>query len=81
MKKYAGVDFNEVKDTAEAKKLADEHHIEYEERHEKGDILNLFFEEYVEGAPDPADVRDGSSDRDLSAHEEEAGEPGLCRAF
>ena len=48
MKKYAGVDFNEVKDTAEAKKLADEHHIEYEERHEKGDILNLFFEEYVE---------------------------------
>ena len=37
-----------MKDTAEAKKLADEHHIEYEERHEKGDILNLFFEEYVE---------------------------------
>ena len=48
VKKYAGVDFNEVKDTAEAKKLADEHHIEYEERHEKGYILNLFFEEYVE---------------------------------
>ena len=48
VKKYAGVDFNEVKDAAEAKKLADEHHIEYEERHEKGDILNLFFEEYVE---------------------------------
>ena len=48
VKKYAGVDFNEVKDTAETKKLADEHHIEYEERHEKGDILNLFFEEYVE---------------------------------
>ena len=48
VKKYAGVDFNEVKVTAEAKKLADEHHIEYEERHEKGDILNLFFEEYVE---------------------------------
>ena len=48
VKKYAGVDFNEVKDTAEAKKLADEHHIEYEERHEKGDVLNLFFEEYVE---------------------------------
>ena len=48
VKKYAGVDFNEVKDTAEAKKIADEHHIEYEERHEKGDILNLFFEEYVE---------------------------------
>lgn len=48
VKKYAGVDFNEVKDTEEAKKLAKEHHIEFEDRHEKGDILNLFFEEYVE---------------------------------
>ena len=48
VKKYAGVDFNEVADTAAAKKLADEHHIEYEDRHEKGDILNLFFEEFVE---------------------------------
>lgn len=48
VKKYANVDFDEVCDTAEAKKLADEHHIEYEDRHEKGDILNLFFEEFVE---------------------------------
>jgi len=48
VKKYSGVDFSDVKDTAEAKKLADEHHIEYEERHQKGDILNLFFEEFVE---------------------------------
>lgn len=48
VKKYSGVDFSAVKDTAEAKKLADEHHIEYEERHQKGDILNLFFEEFVE---------------------------------
>ncbi|MCI9081690.1 MAG: lysine--tRNA ligase [Lachnospiraceae bacterium] len=48
VKKYAGVDFHQVKDTEEAKKLADEHHIEYEARHKKGDILNLFFEEYVE---------------------------------
>ncbi len=48
VKQYAGVDFREVKDTAEAKRLADEHQIEYEERHRKGDILNLFFEEYVE---------------------------------
>ena len=48
VKKYANVDFNEVADTAAAKKLADEHHIEYEDRHEKGDILTLFFEEYVE---------------------------------
>lgn len=48
VKKYAEVDFNEIKDTEEAKRVAKEHHIEYEERHEKGDILNLFFEEYVE---------------------------------
>lgn len=48
VKKYANVDFDEIKDTAEAKKVADEHHMEYEEIHEKGDILNLFFEEYVE---------------------------------
>ncbi len=48
VKQYAGVDFNEVPDTAAAKKLADEHGIHYEARHEKGDILNLFFEEYVE---------------------------------
>ena len=46
VKKYAGIDWNEVKDTAEAKALADEKGIAYEERHEKGDILNLFFEEY-----------------------------------
>lgn len=48
VKKYANVDFHEVHSTEEAKKLADEHHIEYEAHHEKGDILNLFFEEYVE---------------------------------
>lgn len=48
VKEYAGVDFNEVPDTAAAKKLADEHHIEYEDRHEKGDILNLFFDTYCE---------------------------------
>ena len=48
VKKYANIDFDQVADTAAAKKLADEHHIEYEQRHEKGDILNLFFEEYVE---------------------------------
>ena len=48
VKKYANVDFNEISTTEEAKKLADEHHIEYEDRHKKGDILNLFFEEYVE---------------------------------
>ena len=48
VKKYAGIDFNEIKNTEEAKALAKEKHIEFEERHTKGDILNLFFEEYVE---------------------------------
>lgn len=48
VKKYAGVDFDTVQDTAEAKKLADEKEIHYEDRHTKGDILNLFFEEFVE---------------------------------
>lgn len=48
VKKYAGIDFNEIKSTEEAKVLAKEKHIEFEERHTKGDILNLFFEEYVE---------------------------------
>ena len=48
VKKYANVDFNEIKTTEEAKTLAKEHHIEFEDHHKKGDILNLFFEEYVE---------------------------------
>lgn len=48
VKKYANVDFNEIANAEDAKKIAEEHHIEYEERHGKGDILNLFFEEYVE---------------------------------
>ena len=48
VKKYSGVDFNEINSTEEAKKTADEHHIEYEDRHQKGDILSLFFEHYAE---------------------------------
>lgn len=48
VKQYANVDFDEISGTEEAKKIADQHHIEYEDRHEKGDILSLFFEEYVE---------------------------------
>ena len=48
VKKYTGIDFDAVRETEEAKKLADEHHIEYEPRHQKGDILNMFFEEYCE---------------------------------
>ena len=48
VKKYSGVDFDAIADTAEAKKIADEKGVHYEERHAKGDILNLFFEEFVE---------------------------------
>ena len=48
IKKYAGIDFDKVADDEAAKKLADEHHIEYEAHHKKGDIINLFFEEYCE---------------------------------
>ena len=48
VKKYSGVDFNEIHTLEEARAAAKEHHVEYEERHKKGDILNLFFEEYVE---------------------------------
>ncbi|MGE9906471.1 lysine--tRNA ligase [Lachnospiraceae bacterium SGI.231] len=48
VKKYSGVDFTEVKTDEEAKKLADEHHVAYEARHKKGDIINLFFEEFCE---------------------------------
>ena len=48
VKKYANIDFNEIKTTEEAKAIAKEHNIEFEDHHKKGDILNLFFEEYVE---------------------------------
>ena len=48
IKKYTGIDFDTVADDAEAKKLAKEHHVEFEERHTKGDIINLFFEEFCE---------------------------------
>ena len=48
VKKYAGIDWNEVETLEQARELADKHHVEYETRHKKGDILNLFFEEYVE---------------------------------
>ena len=48
VKKYSGVDFNEIHTLEEARAAAKEHHVEYEERHKKGDILNLFFEEFVE---------------------------------
>lgn len=48
VKKYSGVDFKEIKTLEEARVAAEEHHVEYEERHKRGDILNLFFEEFVE---------------------------------
>ncbi len=48
VKKYSGVDFNEINSTEEAHTVAKEHHVEFEKHHKKGDILNLFFEEFVE---------------------------------
>ena len=48
VKKYAGVDFNEIKTLEEAREVAKKHHVEFEDRHKKGDILSLFFEEYAE---------------------------------
>ena len=48
IKKYTGIDFDQVADDEAAKKIADEHHVEYEKRHKKGDIINLFFEEFCE---------------------------------
>ena len=48
VKKYAGVDFNEIRTLKEARAVAKEHHVEFEERHKKGDILSLFFEEFAE---------------------------------
>ena len=48
VKKYAGIDWNEVETLEQARELADKHHVEYEDRHKKGDILSLFFEEFAE---------------------------------
>ena len=48
VKKYSGVDFSKIETVEEARKVADEHHVEYEDRHKRGEILNLFFEEFVE---------------------------------
>jgi lysyl-tRNA synthetase class 2 len=61
VKKYTGVDWNEVKTLEQARELAKEHHVEFEERHKKGDILSLFFEEFAEEASDSADLCNGSS--------------------
>ena len=61
VKEYAGVDWNQVETLEQARELAKEHHVEYEERHKKGDILNLFFEAFAEEHHDPAHLCDGSS--------------------
>ena len=73
-------DWNEVETLEQARELAKEHNIEFEERHKKGDILNLFFEEYVEEHLVQPDIRYGSPHRDLTADQEETGESGLCGA-
>ena len=81
MKKYAGVDWNEVETLEQARELAKEHNIEFEERHKKGDILNLFFEEFVEEhLIQPTFVMDHPIEIS-PADKEKAGEPGLCGAF
>ena len=73
VKKYSGVDWNEIHTLEEARAAAKEHNVEFEERHKKGDILNLFFEEFVEEhLLQPTFV---------SADQEEAGESGIRRAF
>ena len=81
VKKYAGVDFAEVKTDEEAKALADEHHVEYEERHKKGDILNLFFDEFCEEKMiQPTFVTDHPIEiSPLTKKNPE--DPELCRAF
>ena len=79
VKKYAGVDWNEVETLEQARELAKEHNLEFEERHKKGDILNLFFEEYRRGAFAPAYIRYGSPGRDFSTYKEETGKSKLCR--
>ena len=81
VKKYAGVDWNEVKTLKEAKELAKEHHVEYEERDIKGRYLKPVLRRVCRRAFDPAYICNRSSDRDFSAHEEETGESGVCRAF
>ncbi len=68
VKKYAGVDWNEVETLEQARALAKEHNVEFEERHKKGDILSLFFEEFAEETSDSANICYGSSDRDLPTY-------------
>ena len=81
VKRYAGVDFDAVPDTEAAKKLADERGIAYEARHQKGDILNMFFEEYCEDKLiQPTFIMDHPVD-DLSAYQAQARQARLRRAL
>ena len=81
VKKYSGVDFNEIHTLEEAREAAKEHHVEFEERHKKGDILNLFFEEYVEEhLVQPTFVMDHPIEiSPLTKKKPE--NPRICRAF
>ena len=81
IKKYSGVDFDTVKTEEEAKALAKAHNIAFEERHSRGDIINLFFETSLRGKSHPAGVHHGSPGRDQPAHEEEAHRPDEGRAL
>ena len=81
VKKYAGVDWNEVETLEQARALAKEHHVEFEERHEKRRYPCTLLRRICRGAPDPAYICNGSSDRDFSADKEKTGESGIYRAF
>ena len=81
VKKYAGVDWNEVETLEQARALAKEHHVEFEERHKKGDILALFFEEFAEEhLIQPTFVMDHPIEIS-PVDEEKARESGIYRTF
>ena len=81
VKKYAGVDFNEIHTLEEARAAAKEHNVAYEERHKKGDILNLFFEEFVEEhLVQPTFIMDHPIEISPLTREK-AGKPGICGTF
>lgn len=81
VKRYADVDFSAVQTDDEAKALAKAHHIEFEARHKKGDILNLFFERYCEDQTDPAHLHHQPSGGNFTAGEKNARKSGLHRTL
>ena len=80
VKKYAGVDWNEVETLEQARALAKEHHVEFEERHKKGRYPEPVLRGICRRTSGTAHLYHGSPHRDLPADQEETGESGLCRA-